>query len=235
LSAWRSAWLRLGSWAPRGRQLVTLEDAAHYIDIAKLPKVEHEAAEWQAAMEALILVATRGGPTMMARIGVVKALNRNVERVFMSRKDHHWGKRKPARDRWNRVGAIAPNLPESQSHFAFVDALTSTTPYFRLIAVSLNHWLQMGRIFQLTNRTKQKPPSVPGGFRFQTAFLTRQPARRWADYGRIGICRNRRPGRWLPGGPKVDWVQIGSTFALRSADRYAKRLKLLVWKGGRVV
>nr|WP_244562429.1 hypothetical protein [Bradyrhizobium lablabi] len=67
--------------------------------MTKLPKVEHEAAEWQAAMEALILVATRGGPTMMARIGVMKALNRNVERVFMSRKDHHWGKRKLARDR----------------------------------------------------------------------------------------------------------------------------------------
>jgi hypothetical protein len=43
--------------------------------ITKPPKAEHEAAEWQAAMEALILVATRGGPTMLARIGVPKALN----------------------------------------------------------------------------------------------------------------------------------------------------------------
>ena len=34
------------------------------------------------AMEALILVATSGGPTMFARIGVMKALNRNVKRVF---------------------------------------------------------------------------------------------------------------------------------------------------------
>jgi hypothetical protein len=41
---------------PRGRQLVTLEDAGNYI--TKLPKADHEAAEWQAAMEALILVAT---------------------------------------------------------------------------------------------------------------------------------------------------------------------------------
>jgi hypothetical protein len=65
---------------PRGRQLVTLEDAGRYI--TKLPKAEHEAAEWQAAMEALILVATLGGPTMMARIGIIRALNRNVERVF---------------------------------------------------------------------------------------------------------------------------------------------------------
>jgi hypothetical protein len=35
-----------------------LEDAGNYI--TPLPKAEHEAAEWQAAMEALILVATRG-------------------------------------------------------------------------------------------------------------------------------------------------------------------------------
>ncbi len=51
-------------------------------------------------MEALILVATLGGPTMLARIGVMRALNRNVERMFdQSRKDTHWGKRKLARDR----------------------------------------------------------------------------------------------------------------------------------------
>ena len=65
---------------PKGRHLVTLKDAATYI--IKLPKSEHTAPEWQAAMEALILVATLGGPTMFARIGVMRALNRNVERVF---------------------------------------------------------------------------------------------------------------------------------------------------------
>jgi hypothetical protein len=74
------------------------EDAGRYI--TKLPKAEHEAAEWQAAMEALILVATSGGPTMFARIGIMRALNRHVERVFNpDRKDHHWGRRKLARDR----------------------------------------------------------------------------------------------------------------------------------------
>jgi hypothetical protein len=83
---------------PRGRQLVTLKDAGSYI--TKLPKAEHTAPEWQAAMEALILVATRGGPTMLARIGVMRALNRHVERVFSpSRKDPHWGRRKLTRDR----------------------------------------------------------------------------------------------------------------------------------------
>jgi hypothetical protein len=82
---------------PRGRQLVTLEDAGNYI--TKLPKAEHEAPEWQAAMEAMILVVTLGGPTMFARIGVMQALNRKVERVFNpERKDPHWGKRKIKRD-----------------------------------------------------------------------------------------------------------------------------------------
>jgi hypothetical protein len=65
---------------PRGGRLVTLEDAGNCV--TKLPKAEHQAPEWQAAMEALILVATSGGPTMFARIGVVRALNRHVERVF---------------------------------------------------------------------------------------------------------------------------------------------------------
>lgn len=59
---------------PRGRQLVTLEDAGHYI--TKLSKSEQHLAEWQAAIEALILVAEHNGPTMMARIGVMRALNR---------------------------------------------------------------------------------------------------------------------------------------------------------------
>jgi hypothetical protein len=36
---------------------------------------------------------------MLPRIGVMRALNRQVERVFNSdRKDHHWGKRKLKRD-----------------------------------------------------------------------------------------------------------------------------------------
>ena len=65
---------------PNGKRLVTLEDAGNYI--TKLPRAEHEAPEWQTAMEVLMLVARLNGPTMMARIGVMKALNRHVERVF---------------------------------------------------------------------------------------------------------------------------------------------------------
>jgi hypothetical protein len=94
---------------PRGRSLVTLEDAGAYI--TKLPKVIHEAAEWQAAMEGLILVATLGGPVMFARIGVMRALNRHVERVFNpDRKNHHW-----AAGSWRGIddprGGPAPSIP----------------------------------------------------------------------------------------------------------------------------
>jgi hypothetical protein len=81
----------------RKQPLVTLRDAAQYI--TKLPKAEHDADEWQAAMEALLLVAEHDGPPFFARIGIMRALNRHVERVFdPSRKDHHWGKQKLKRD-----------------------------------------------------------------------------------------------------------------------------------------
>jgi hypothetical protein len=48
-------------WANKGSQAKwrLKEDAGYYI--IKVPKTEHEAPEWQAAMEALILVATLGG------------------------------------------------------------------------------------------------------------------------------------------------------------------------------
>jgi hypothetical protein len=83
---------------PGRKPLVTLRDAAEYI--TELPKAEHDADEWQAAMEALLLVAEHDGPAMFARIGVMRALNRHVERVFNpSRKDKHWGRQKLARDR----------------------------------------------------------------------------------------------------------------------------------------
>jgi hypothetical protein len=82
---------------PRGRQLVTLKDAANYI--TKLPKAEQNAREWQTAISVLIMAAEGRGPMLHAQIGMQQALKRNVERVFTDRKDHHWGKRKLARDR----------------------------------------------------------------------------------------------------------------------------------------
>jgi hypothetical protein len=48
----------------------------------KLPKAEQNLPEWQAATEALIMAAEGRGPLMQARVGVLRALNRNVERVF---------------------------------------------------------------------------------------------------------------------------------------------------------
>ena len=82
---------------PDGRTLRTLRDAADYI--TGLPKAEQDLAVWQTAVEALIMAAEDRGPLMHARIGVLRALNRNVERVFNpSRKDTHWGKRKLKRE-----------------------------------------------------------------------------------------------------------------------------------------
>ena len=47
----------------------------------KLPKAEQNLGEWQAAIECLILVAEKNGPTMMARIGMMKAPCRGRVRV----------------------------------------------------------------------------------------------------------------------------------------------------------
>jgi hypothetical protein len=84
---------------PRGkpRELVTLKDAGEFIK--KLPKEEHTATEWQTAIYA-VLLAVRGGPTMLPRVGILKALHRHEVREFKpSEKKTHWGKRKLARDR----------------------------------------------------------------------------------------------------------------------------------------
>jgi hypothetical protein len=62
---------------PDGRRLLTYRDAAEYI--TALPRAEHDAADWQLAMETLLLVAERDGPEMLARIAVMKALNRQLK------------------------------------------------------------------------------------------------------------------------------------------------------------
>ncbi|MDA9521451.1 hypothetical protein XI06_14075 [Bradyrhizobium sp. CCBAU 11434] len=56
-----------------GRTLRTLRDAGEYI--AALPKTVHDAPEWQAALEALLLVVELGGPVMLAKIGIMRAIN----------------------------------------------------------------------------------------------------------------------------------------------------------------
>jgi hypothetical protein len=60
---------------------VTLREAATYI--TKMPKAEQDLEIWQIAVEHLIRAAETGGAwLMLARIGVLKALHRDRERVF---------------------------------------------------------------------------------------------------------------------------------------------------------
>ena len=59
-----------------------LHEAALYI--TKLPKAKHDAEEWQAAMQALMLVAEQDGPTMFARIGVMRALHRHQPQAALA-------------------------------------------------------------------------------------------------------------------------------------------------------
>jgi hypothetical protein len=66
---------------PDGRKLITLKDAAIYI--TSLPQKESALPEWQTAIEVLML-CSRGGDTMMERMGVLKALHWNVVREFKS-------------------------------------------------------------------------------------------------------------------------------------------------------
>jgi hypothetical protein len=83
---------------PNGRKLVTLKDAARYIQ--KLPKATHDLPHWQDAVEHLMR-ASAGSPAwlMFARMFMLRAMNHGVERVFNpDRKDTHWGKRKLKRD-----------------------------------------------------------------------------------------------------------------------------------------
>jgi hypothetical protein len=81
-----------------GRKLVTLREAATHI--TKLPKAEQDLEIWQIAVEHLIRAPETGGAwLMLARIGILKALHRDRERVFNpDRKETHWGKRKLKRD-----------------------------------------------------------------------------------------------------------------------------------------
>jgi hypothetical protein len=69
---------------PDGRQLATLKEAGEYIT---------------SLSKALILVATLSGPTMLARIGVLRALNLQHARDFNpNQKQPHRGRGKLKRD-----------------------------------------------------------------------------------------------------------------------------------------
>jgi hypothetical protein len=75
----------------------TLRDAAKFI--LKLPKATQQLPHRQAAAEALVMAAEGKGPLLHARVGMLRAMNHGVERVFRTdRKETHWGKRKLKRD-----------------------------------------------------------------------------------------------------------------------------------------
>jgi hypothetical protein len=65
-----------------------------------LPETEQHYPAWQAAVEALILVAETNGPTMFARIGMLQAINRHKPVEFDPKTQKPaGGQRKLARDR----------------------------------------------------------------------------------------------------------------------------------------
>jgi hypothetical protein len=67
---------------PRGRQLITIKDAADY----------NETAEGRAEPRGMAdrdRLPDRRRFMMHSRIGVLRALNRNVERTFTDRKEMH--------------------------------------------------------------------------------------------------------------------------------------------------
>jgi hypothetical protein len=84
-----------------GRKLLrTLRDVAKFLmDLPHATPRERIQPYWLDAIEALVLVAEKNGPTMFARIGVMRALNRHHAPEFNPKgKQPHWGRRKLKRD-----------------------------------------------------------------------------------------------------------------------------------------
>ena len=57
---------------PDGGELCTLRDAGNYV--TKLPNSEASTPRWLTAITALMLVVEHGGDTMLARVGIMRAL-----------------------------------------------------------------------------------------------------------------------------------------------------------------
>jgi hypothetical protein len=73
---------------PSGPPARTLRDAANYIK--KLQTSERDVRKWRLAIHLLIDAAEDRGPMLFAKMGMDRALNRKVERVFKpDRKDTH--------------------------------------------------------------------------------------------------------------------------------------------------
>lgn len=65
---------------PSGPPARTLRDAANFIK--NLPKPERDVREWRLAIQMLIDAAEDSGPMLFAKMGMDRALNRKVDRVF---------------------------------------------------------------------------------------------------------------------------------------------------------
>ena len=74
---------------PRGRKLVTLQDAAQFI--LKLSKTEQSKPHWQAAAQAVMIAAEDRGPLMHADVGMKRTLNAGKPVEFdPKQKCPHW-------------------------------------------------------------------------------------------------------------------------------------------------
>lgn len=74
----------------------TLRDAADYV--RKLPEPERDRQEWRLAVQMLIDAAENRGPMLFACMGIVRALEANVETPSPKRKEIRRGKLKGDRD-----------------------------------------------------------------------------------------------------------------------------------------
>jgi hypothetical protein len=86
---------------PKGAPARTLRDAANYIKT--LPKSEHDRREWRLAVHMLIEAAEDRGPMMFARMGILRATERDFKlRLVPARRQieaSHLGHRKLPRER----------------------------------------------------------------------------------------------------------------------------------------
>jgi hypothetical protein len=143
---------------PDGKTLRTLEDAR--LHILSLPKSEHDTTAWQVAIEALLLAA-------------------GVSDAELHDHEQQRRRRELARDRWNQVGPSPLICPNRNRILLSSTLQRRRPPHFRLIAVNLNHWLEMGRIFQLIKGGQSKSrPSKSGGL-IQAAKLS---GKHWVEF-----------------------------------------------------
>jgi len=83
---------------PGGVRLASLREAIVHL-VNTIPSSERALPVVLTAAELITSAAERSGPIEFARIATLRAINRHAVREFNpDRKEHHWGKRKLARD-----------------------------------------------------------------------------------------------------------------------------------------